>query len=177
MNTIRLSEYHSPAGELILGDYNGQLCLCDWKFRKQRSQIDTRIQKVFNAVFETEPTDFLDEVQVQLESYFNGARTEFDLPLILAGTDFQERVWNELLKIPFGETASYLELSEKLGDVNAIRAVAAANGANAISIVVPCHRIIGSDGSLVGYAGGIRAKKKLLEYEGAITDSQMSLEF
>lgn len=177
MSSIRVIEYQSPVGELILGDYNGQLCLCDWKYRTQRGQVDTRIQKILNARFETEETPFLKEVISQLDAYFDGSLKEFDIPLIFAGTSFQERVWNELMKIPFGETVSYLQLSERLGDANAIRAVASANGANAISIVVPCHRIIGSDGSLVGYAGGTRAKKKLLELEGAITDSQMVLEF
>jgi methylated-DNA-[protein]-cysteine S-methyltransferase len=98
--------------------------------------------------------------------YFSSKRKTFDIPLLLIGTDFQENVWNELIKIPFGKTSSYLELSRKLGNVLAIRAVASANGANAISIIIPCHHIIGSDGKLIGDAGGLAAKKKLLELEG-----------
>ncbi|WP_233632677.1 methylated-DNA--[protein]-cysteine S-methyltransferase [Parapedobacter sp. ISTM3] len=101
----------------------------------------------------------------QLQEYFDGKRTTFDLPLNFKGTDFQRRVWQALLDIPFGKTCSYLELARRLGDVKAIRAVAAANGQNPFWIVVPCHRIIGSDGSLIGYAGGLWRKKWLLEHE------------
>jgi methylated-DNA-[protein]-cysteine S-methyltransferase len=102
---------------------------------------------------------------IQIDEYFNGNRKIFDLPLDLQGTEFQKRVWHELLKIPFGRTISYKELSLRLGDIKAIRAVAAANGANPVSIIVPCHRVIGSDGSLTGYAGGLWRKKWLLEFE------------
>ncbi len=101
----------------------------------------------------------------QLDEYFNKKRQVFDLPLDLQGTEFQKRVWNELLKIPFGKTVSYKELTLRLGDIKAIRAVATANGANPVSIIVPCHRVIGSDGSLTGYAGGLWRKKWLLEHE------------
>lgn len=101
----------------------------------------------------------------QLSDYFKGVRTTFDFPLNPQGTDFQKRVWEELLNVPFGRTMSYLELSRRLGDEKAIRAVAAANGKNPIWLVVPCHRIIGSDGSLTGYAGGLWRKKWLIEFE------------
>ncbi len=102
---------------------------------------------------------------VQLDEYFSKKRKDFNLNLSTKGTQFQQKVWNELLKVPFGKTRSYLEQSKELGDVKAIRAVASANGKNPISIIVPCHRIIGSDGSLTGYAGGIWRKKWLLEHE------------
>ncbi|MCU0371019.1 MAG: methylated-DNA--[protein]-cysteine S-methyltransferase [Bacteroidales bacterium] len=101
----------------------------------------------------------------QLDEYFSRDRKTFDLPLDLHGTDFQRRVWNELLHIPYGKTVTYKELALKLGDIAAIRAVAAANGANPVSIIIPCHRVIGSDGSLTGYAGGLWRKKWLLEHE------------
>ncbi len=101
----------------------------------------------------------------QLDEYFNGTRTVFDLKLNPQGTGFQQRVWKELLNVPHGKTRSYLEQSKKLGDVKAIRAVASANGKNPIWILIPCHRIIGSDGSLTGYAGGLWRKKWLLEHE------------
>ena len=101
----------------------------------------------------------------QLEEYFAGSRQNFDFPINPQGTDFQKRVWDALLKIPFGTTTSYQALSIKLGDVKAIRAVASANGKNPLWIVVPCHRVIGSDGSLTGYAGGLWRKKWLLEHE------------
>lgn len=172
---ISITSYHSPVGELILGEFNKKLCICDWKYRKQRNQIDARITKELTAVFEENDTPLLRKTKKQLDEYFAKKRTTFDLPLLTIGTDFQKKVWEELQEIPFGETLSYLELSQKLGDEKAIRAVASANGANAISIIIPCHRIIGADGSLTGYAGGLNAKKKLLQLEGMNLGNQLSL--
>jgi methylated-DNA-[protein]-cysteine S-methyltransferase len=113
----------------------------------------------------------LEQAVIQLQQYFEGKRTHFDLKLNPKGTDFQRSVWQELLNIPFGKTLSYMELSKKLGDLKAIRAVAAANGKNPLWIVIPCHRVIGTDGSLTGYAGGLWRKKWLLELENP-TDQQ-----
>lgn len=110
----------------------------------------------------------LKEAVLQLQDYFDGKRTTFTFPLNPSGTDFQKKVWEELLNIPFGKTCSYLDLSKKLGDVKAIRAVASANGKNPLWIVVPCHRVIGTDGSLTGYAGGLWRKKWLLEHENPV---------
>lgn len=110
------------------------------------------------------PND-LEQAVIQLQEYFEGKRTHFDLKLNPKGTDFQQSVWQELLNIPYGKTLSYMELSKKIGDVKAIRAVAAANGKNPLWIVIPCHRVIGTDGSLTGYAGGLWRKKWLLELE------------
>ncbi len=107
----------------------------------------------------------LKEAVLQLQDYFEGNRTNFTFKLNPKGTEFQQRVWQELLNIPFSKTLSYLELSKKLGDVKAIRAVASANGKNPLWIVIPCHRVIGKDGSLTGYAGGLWRKKWLLEHE------------
>lgn len=107
----------------------------------------------------------LQNAATQLEEYFAGARKKFDFKINPQGTEFQKRVWGALLEIPFGTTTSYQALSVKLGDVKAIRAVASANGKNPLWIVVPCHRVIGSDGSLTGYAGGLWRKKWLLEHE------------
>ncbi len=115
----------------------------------------------------------LQDCVYQLHEYFEGVRKTFDLPLHPDGTDFQKRVWDELLNIPHGKTMSYLELSRKLGDEKAIRAVAAANGKNPLWIVIPCHRVIGSDGSLVGYAGGLWRKKWLLEHESPSLQSSL----
>ena len=107
----------------------------------------------------------LEEVVHQLQDYFDGKRTDFDFKINPKGTEFQQKVWQSLIEIPFGKTMSYLDLSKKLGDVKAIRAVASANGKNPLCIVVPCHRVIGTDGSLTGYAGGLWRKKWLLEHE------------
>jgi methylated-DNA-[protein]-cysteine S-methyltransferase len=115
----------------------------------------------------------LQEVVSQLNDYFEGTRTSFDCKLNPQGTDFQKRVWAALVDIPFGKTRTYLEQAKTLGDVKAIRAVASANGKNPLWIVVPCHRVIGSDGSLTGYAGGLWRKKWLLEHENPT--SQQSL--
>ncbi|MCR9263441.1 MAG: methylated-DNA--[protein]-cysteine S-methyltransferase [Flavobacteriaceae bacterium] len=107
----------------------------------------------------------LEDAVYQFKEYFEGSRKQFDLKLNPSGTDFQKKVWDALLEIPFGKTISYLELSKRLGDVKAIRAVASANGKNPLWIVVPCHRVIGTNGDLTGYAGGLHRKKWLLEHE------------
>lgn len=109
----------------------------------------------------------LNETERQLGEYFKGARKVFDLPLDFAGTDFQKNVWNELLKIPYGQTRSYGEIARQLGNTKAMRAVGAANGRNPISIVAPCHRVIGASGKLTGFAGGLETKEFLLRLEGS----------
>jgi len=172
---IFIQHYQSPYGELILGEYGGELCLCDWKYRKLRDQIDSRIQTGLGAEFEFRETELLIAAKSQLDEYFSKERTTFNLPLLFVGSDFQKTVWEKLLTIPFGKTTSYLELSRILGDEKAIRAVATANGANALSIIVPCHRVIGSDGNLTGYAGGLNAKQKLLQLEGMNFGDQLEL--
>ncbi|VXB95961.1 Methylated-DNA--protein-cysteine methyltransferase [Flavobacterium sp. 9AF] len=115
----------------------------------------------------------LKEVVNQLEEYFTGKRQNFTFKINPQGTDFQRKVWNALLEIPYGKTLSYLQLSKKLGDVKAIRAVASANGKNPLWIVIPCHRVIGTDGSLTGYAGGLWRKKWLLEHENPIKQESL----
>ncbi len=175
-NTIVVRYFKSKIGELIVGVYDNTLCLCDWRYRKMRASIDNRIQKGLNASFVIGDSELINETIHQLTEYFSGERRSFDIPLNLIGSDFQVQVWNELLKIPYGESETYLGLSKRMNNKDAIRAVASANGANAISIIVPCHRIIGSNGKLVGYAGGLEAKKKLLLLEGGDNNSQqMSL--
>src|SRR5437868_10678475 len=111
----------------------------------------------------------------QLDEYFAGKRTEFNIHTTQVGTEFQQTVWNELVKIPYGRTISYHELSKRIGNVKAIRAVGTANGNNSICIIVPCHRVIGSNGDLVGYGGDLRRKKWLLELVGRITHSVRTL--
>ena len=116
------------------------------------------------AISETIPRE-LNNVVTQLQEYFEGKRSTFNVKISPKGTDFQKRVWNELLNIPFGKTLNYQQIANKLGDPKVIRAAASANGKNPISIIIPCHRVIGSDGSLTGYAGGLHRKKWLLEHE------------
>jgi methylated-DNA-[protein]-cysteine S-methyltransferase len=181
MNQIEIKYHKTEYGELILGSYEEQLVLCDWRFRKMREAVDNRIQKGLNAEYIESNSNVIDLTIRQLDEYFAGSRKAFEIPLLMVGTDFQQSVWNALIQIPYGQTDTYLSLSRRLGNELAIRAVASANGANAISIIVPCHRIIGSDGDLIGYAGGLPAKEKLLNLENPklsqIKNSQMAFDF
>jgi methylated-DNA-[protein]-cysteine S-methyltransferase len=147
MNTVFIN---SPLGiTKIEGDENGI----------------TIISVLSEGMVSEEIPENLKEAVNQLQEYFDGSRTDFTLKLNPKGTDFQQTVWKELSNIPFGKTMSYLDLAKKLGDPKVIRAAASANGKNPLWIVVPCHRVIGTDGSLTGYAGGLWRKKWLLEHE------------
>ncbi len=168
MNKILIQFYKSRVGELILGSYNRKLCLCDWRYRKNRNTIDNRINSILNSEYVLHKFDLFDSVVEQLEEYFEQNRKQFDIPLLMVGSIFQKKVWNELLKISYGSTSTYSILAENLGDKKLVRAVANANGANSISILIPCHRVIGKDGKMVGYAGGINTKEKLLDLESEL---------
>ena len=166
MDRILIQHYQSPCGELILGSFGDKLCMCDWVVSEERrAAIDKRIQKALNAQYAIENSEVITQTISQLDEYFSGKRTTFSVPLLFVGTEFQKSVWHELLNIPYGTTVSYGELSRKLGNPKAVRAVAASNGANPISIFVPCHRVIGSNRKLTGYGGGLPAKQFLLELE------------
>ena len=127
------------------------------------------------AIPEDVPSPAINKCITQLNEYFRGKRRDFTLSLSQTGTDFQQNVWNELEKIPFGSTISYQTLSKKLGNVKAIRAVGTANGKNHIAIIIPCHRVIGSNGSLIGYAGELWRKKWLLEHEAKFAHGVQTL--
>jgi methylated-DNA-[protein]-cysteine S-methyltransferase len=175
-NEIHIHYYKSPLGELILGAYQDMLCLCDWRFRKMRETIDERIQNGLSSSYVEKDSATLDLTISQLDEYFQAERREFDISILFIGTEFQRKVWEALRKIPYGESRSYLELARMLGNEKAIRAVAAANGANALAIIIPCHRIVGSKGELTGYAGGLAAKQKLLRLEShAMPNQQLEL--
>ena len=171
MNQIHIQYYKTDYAEFILGSYEGKLCMLDYRYRKMRNSVDARLQKFFNAQYVEQDDSILKETRKQLDEYFEGKRTRFDIALVMAGSDFQCSVWNALLEIPYGKIASYLELSKIIGNEKAVRAVANANGANAMSIIIPCHRIIGTNGKLTGYAGGLALKKKLLELENNLFTS------
>lgn len=164
-NVINIMPFDFPCGEMILGSFNGKLCLCDWVDGRRHASIDKRLQRYLDAKY-VESSSYVIEMACQrLNEYFLHQRQEFDIPLLFIGTDFQKKVWNELLKIPYGTIVSYGELARRIGVPKSVRAVANANAVNAISIIVPCHRVIGSDGSLTGYGGGLNRKKFLLELE------------
>lgn len=167
-NTIKIKRYESPCGVLMLGSFGDKLCLCDWQVEKHRDHVDRRLKRILRAEFEEGTSEVIEKAERQLDEFFAGQRREFDMPLLFVGTDFQKTVWNELLKIPFGQTISYGEMARRIGMPEAVRAVANANGANSMSIFAPCHRVIGSDRSLTGYGGGLDAKRMLLELEGVL---------
>jgi methylated-DNA-[protein]-cysteine S-methyltransferase len=123
----------------------------------------------------THPPALLTQCAQQLQEYFEGKRTVFELPLAQPGTDFQQKVWGQLLTIPFGKTVSYMHMAKQLGDPKVIRAAAAANGKNNIAIIVPCHRVIGANQTLVGYAGGLWRKKWLLDLENTVVNGVRTL--
>lgn len=173
---IHIEVFPTPYGELILGSHGEALVLCDWRYRKSRESIDRRIQETLQATFVEAGSPAIENCKAQLSAYFGRVRKAFDMSIRLVGSDFQQRVWNALLEIPYGKTQSYMGLARKLGDEKAVRAVAKANGDNALSIIVPCHRVLGSGGGLTGYAGGLRVKKKLLQLEGASLQQELDFE-
>ncbi len=164
-NSISLQHYDSPCGRLVLASFADRLCLCDWSDNPFAERNRRRIEKYLKATSKTETTSVLEETKRQLDEYFAGKRKAFDIQLCLVGTDFQHKVWNALRSIPYGSTKSYKDIAQCIGKPKAVRAVAGAIGANAISILIPCHRVIGSDHSLTGYAGGLEAKRGLLGME------------
>ena len=165
MNKINIQYHKTTIGELILGSFNNKLCLLDYRYRKMRQRVDNRIQRGLKANYVEKDDSVLSETRVQLNEYLANTRSDFTLPLQLVGSEFQLCVWKALLEVPYGSTSTYSNIAKDINNVKAVRAVANANGANSISIIVPCHRIIGSNGELVGYAGGLPVKEKLLKLE------------
>ena len=147
--------YNSPVGELIIRSINESLTHVN--FNKEEKEVEKITPVIIQAI-------------AQLDEYFDGTRKYFDLPLTPEGTPFQKQVWEALLEIPYGKTISYSQLAIQLGNLKTIRAVGLANGQNPIAIIIPCHRVIGKDGSLVGYGGGLENKVWLLRHEGALAD-------
>lgn len=165
--SILTKNYSSPFGELVLGSYGSSLCLCDWASR-YGDRIYRRLGRLLDADFIASGSEVISEAEDQLDGYFGGKRREFDIPLLLAGSDFQKKVWNALLDIPYGSRIPYGRLARALGMPEGVRAVAGAIGANALSVIIPCHRVTGGNGSLGGYRGGLEAKAQLLELESGI---------
>ncbi len=156
----------SPVGPLMLAADDDGLRYIE--FRENRHPAD-------HAAWHGGDSDLLRAAEAQLGEYFAGTRTTFDLPLAPRGSDFQVAVWRELARIPFGTTISYAQLAQRIGNTQAMRAVGAANGRNPLPIVLPCHRVIGADGALVGFGGGLPVKEFLLRLEGALPAEQGGL--
>lgn len=164
-NKIILRRYESPCGLMLLGSFGNKICMADWAERRNRNLLLLRLQRYLKADFEESSSEAIEKAMAELDEYFDGRRTDFDIPVIFAGTLFQKTVWEALREIAYGTTESYSQIARRIGIPKGVRAVANAVGANPISIFVPCHRVIGSDGSLTGYAGGLDAKRKLLTLE------------
>lgn len=155
----------SPVGDLLVAAEDAGLTLIHFEQHRHPVAVDASWRHVGGA--RGPALDAIAAARSQLNEYFAGARRTFDLPLAAHGTPFQARVWTALRDIPFGAAVSYAELARRIGSPDAVRAVGAANGRNPLSIVVPCHRVIGADGSLTGFGGGIERKRWLLDHEGA----------
>jgi AraC family transcriptional regulator of adaptative response/methylated-DNA-[protein]-cysteine methyltransferase len=170
---IILSEYETALGPMIAGADDIGICFLEFNDRLSlREKINSMRSKA-----EVGEHILLQELRNQLDEYFKGTRKEFSLPLNPEGTDFQKSVWKELLKIPYGTTRSYLDQSNAMGIPESIRAIANANSKNKIAILIPCHRVIGTNGSLTGYAGGLKRKKWLLDHEKSFSGKPFDLSF
>lgn len=157
----------SPIGDMIAGASKEGLCFLEWHDRGGVDRIKERVQKRYKMSLDKGDSDYLDRLETELSEYFNGDRKFFSIPLDIQGTTFEKLDWEQLLNIPYGETRSYGDIAKALGKPKAPRAVGRANGANYISIVIPCHRVIEANGNLRGYGGGLHRKKFLLELERA----------
>ena len=166
VNSIMVKRYASPCGVLLLGSMGNELCLCDWAERKHRKCVDRKLMSALKTEYREGTSDVIALAIAEINAYFAGTLREFSVPIRQVGTEFQLCVWRQLQQIPYGTTTSYSKIAENIGKPRAVRAVANAIGANPISIIVPCHRVVGADHSLTGYAGGITAKRTLLQIEG-----------
>jgi AraC family transcriptional regulator of adaptative response/methylated-DNA-[protein]-cysteine methyltransferase len=166
---VHVTRVESPVGQLVLGVTNTELVLLEFVDRRMLPTQIARVAKALKCVFAPGETALLRRVRTQLDEYFSGRRQAFDLPIGMTGTPFQVSVWNALLEIPSGATRSYKEVAQAIGRPEAVRAVARANGDNRMAIVIPCHRVIGADGKLVGYGGGLWRKQRLLDLERGVT--------
>ncbi len=162
---IFLKHIDTPLGKMRIGATDEGVCLFDFQYRKSIDAIMARIERLAGDKFSEGEHPHFQLLESQIGEYFSGERKDFDVQLHLLGTPFQKSVWMGLVQIPYGDTRSYKQQSIFLGNEKAIRAVAGANGENGIAIIVPCHRVIGDNGSLVGYGGGLQRKKWLLEHE------------
>ncbi len=168
MDEIHIQYYNSPCGEIVLGSVVEELCLCDWNKKPCAVRNKRRLVRMLNVGFKEKSSPVIERAKEQLDEYFTLGRRTFDLTLHPVGTPFQKRVWEALLEIPYGQTRTYKEIAQRVGNVRGVRAVAQAIGANSIGIIIPCHRVIGSNNTLTGFAGGLDIKKKLLSLESGL---------
>lgn len=163
---IHYQKFPTPLGEMVAASHNNRLCLLEFADERKPETILKPLAAKLEAEVREGPTNALKMTRRQLDLYFQGRLSKFNLPLHPVGTDFQKDVWKQLTKIPHGRTTSYVNIAEQVGCPEGARAAGSAVGSNHLAIVVPCHRVIGKDGSMTGYAGGLWRKKWLLEHEG-----------
>lgn len=177
INIINLQRITTPLGPMLAGAVESGLCLLEFSDRRALGAELEDLKRYLKANLMFGSNPYLTMAEQQINEYFEGTRKIFDIPLVTPGTDFQNLVWQKLREIPYGTTKSYKYQAESINNPNAVRAVAKANGANRISIIIPCHRVIGENGNLTGYGGGIRRKKGLLDFEKDNTVSQNRMAF
>jgi AraC family transcriptional regulator of adaptative response/methylated-DNA-[protein]-cysteine methyltransferase len=170
---IHFTEFETELGAMFACATEEGICFLEFVKRPMLESELKKLSKQLGATVQHGKSKYFELLQQQLAEYFSGTRKEFTIPLILIGTDFQKEVWTELLRIPYGTTRSYKQQAIALNNLKGIRAVAGANGMNKISIIIPCHRVIGENGSLTGYGGGLWRKKKLLAIENSQTTLNM----
>lgn len=164
--TITTTELSSPLGPMLAGATSEGVCILEFTNRIRLEKELTELQKLLNAVTVPGRNQHLDQLEKELSEYFEGKRKAFSVPLHTPGNEFVQSVWKTLQQIPYGTTCSYKEQAEMMNNPKAIRAIASTNGRNRLAIIIPCHRVIGSDGSMTGYAAGVDKKKWLLRFEG-----------
>jgi AraC family transcriptional regulator of adaptative response/methylated-DNA-[protein]-cysteine methyltransferase len=172
---ITTTHIETELGTMIAGAVEDGICLLEFSDRKMLNTEYKDLSRYLKTDIEEGENVHFQELRNQMDEYFQGLRKEFSVPLITPGTSFQMAVWKELMNISYGTTRSYLEQSIALGKPESIRAVANANGMNRIAIIIPCHRVIGSDGSLTGYGGGLKRKKWLLDHERRFSGQSVDL--
>lgn len=173
---IKTTTINTPLGEMVAGATEEGICLLEFSDRRMLPAEYKDLTRYLKMSFVEDNNYHLKQLSKELTEYFKGKRKEFSLPLVTPGSDFQQKVWKELLKIPYGSIRSYMEQSIALGKPESIRAVANANGMNRIAIIIPCHRVIGSDGRLTGYGGGLKRKKWLLDHEKKFSGQAIDLD-
>lgn len=165
LDQIFYQELQTPLGPMLAAASDKGLCLLEFTDKNNKQEILDQVSKKWNSSLMKKKNEYIQQAKKELDLYFKRKLKKFSVPLDLKGTEFQTKVWNSLNKIPYGKTWSYQEQSLKLKSPSAIRAIASANGKNKIAIIIPCHRVIGKNGSLTGYAGGIDRKQSLLDLE------------
>ncbi len=167
MPSIDIQFFKTPYADLIIGSYQNKLCLLDYRYRKMRDSLDQKLQQRLNATFVLQDNALLRRTRLQIEQYLMSQRQTFDLPLLMVANDFDKKVWQALIQVPYGTTSTYSNLAAQLNCDN-IPKIASANGNNTLALIVPCHRILSDRGELIAYGGGLGLKLKLINLEQSL---------